>query len=186
MLDTAWTSVNCYYTNIPTIDVCGIAQGSAINQRISYEIKPQRLDIAASILANSSAGAGTAVRMLVVQSYGAEVAAIPSVANILNDTGLGAVNSTLWMQKPYFQQRKLYHVLHDEMFKFTAFGGYCDLHIIQRSISLAGCRSVTYVDGAAALTSNAGGRIYVYFVSSEPVGNAQSLQHQCRLHYLDA
>ena len=81
-------------------------------------------------------------------------------------------------------QSKALKLLHDETFVNTKYGGLGDLVQFKRRVDLRGCRSVDYMGSSTAISDNAGGRIYVYFISSEST-LGQSASYTARLWYMD-
>lgn len=165
------------------IDVCAISQGTAINQRVGVQIQPLVLDVQLKALAAAATVASTGLRMLVVQSLGSEVS-IPAVDEIINNVAGNCSLADIWALFQYPQQSKSLRLLHDETFVLSKYGQYGDLVQAKRRIDLRGCRSVDFLGSSTAISDNAGGRIYVYFMSSEST-LAQSAYYTARLWYMD-
>ena len=175
------TTIDNSGTNI--VDTCAIAQGTAFNQRVGLKIQPLVLDIQCNALANASTVASTAFRMLVVQSMGSEVST-PAIDEIINNVAGNCTLGDVWKLFQYPPQSKALKLLHDETFVNTKYGGFGDLVQFKRRVDLRGCRSVDYMGSSTAISDNAGGRIYVYFISSEST-LGQSGSYTARLWYMD-
>ncbi len=165
------------------VDVCAIAQGTAINQRVGLQIQPLVLDVQLKALANAATVASTGLRMLVIQSQGSEVS-IPAIDEIINNLAGNCTLADVWALFQYPPESKALKLLHDETFVLSKYGQYGDLVQAKRRIDLRGCRSVDYMGSSTAVTDNAGGRIYVYFISSEST-LAQSAYYTTRFWYMD-
>ena len=165
------------------IDTCAISQGTAFNQRVGLQIQPLVLDIQCKALANASTVASTAFRLLVIQSMGSEVST-PAIDEIINNVAGNATLGDVWALFQYPPQSKALRLLHDETFVVSKYGQYGDLQFFKRRVDLRGCRSVDYMGSSTAVADNAGGRIYVYFISSEST-LAQSAYYTARLWYMD-
>jgi len=165
------------------VDTCAISQGAAFNQRVGLSINPVALDLQVNALANASTVASTAFRVLVIQSLGSEVS-IPAIDEVINNIAGNCTLSDVWKLFQYPPQSKALRLLFDETFVNSKYGSFGDLVAVKRRIDLRGCRSVDYMGSTTAVSDNAGGRIYVYLISSEST-LAQAGYYTARLWYMD-
>ncbi len=162
-----------------------IQQGTDANERVGLEIQPMSLSLKAIVASHTGATSSCFTRVLVFQSHAAETAP-PSDVSLIQDY-LGAGSSAMivynhrnWASEP------LYSVLLDDVITTSAYGQYRDIVEKEYLLNLKKANPVMYLDASTAISGNKGGRIYVYFLSGETMGNGQTVTYHARLTYSDA
>lgn len=166
-------------------DLCQVAQGADVMNRVGMWIKPTQLDLNLYLSPSSGSTQSCIFRLMLIQSIGSEVA-VPSQADIIDD-----VNSAITdAERPFCQQnyltKKTFHILRDEYHIVSSVGTTGDQVAVKWSmkLSLARCE---YKGASASIANNVRGRLYLFGLTTEGLlsSNRPIVGYHARIHYVD-
>lgn len=166
-------------------DLCQIAQGSDVYQRIGDSIKPIRFELNFMLNCASAATTACRIRIMLIQSMGSEVAN-PAAASILEDINGAVTDAERMFCQQNFVQRKLYHILKEEYLTVSPLGQYNEKVSCSWAMNIPAAK-VQYSSNSSSIASNVRGRMYLYVFTEEGVLSSSRplAAYHARVYYQD-
>lgn len=179
------------YDNPIIMDLCAIAGGSSINQRIGNKIAPNGFQIAISIIGPTTSPNFGVVRIALIQDMTiiTEALTVDDIKNYYNNIqNDGATRGLLpWMPKNY-QRQSTYRVLHDEVGTIMSVPSTNSTWVKHFYVKpKGGMKPVSYQGVSDEITDNAGGRVFLMIFGNNSVGVTTNcfVTAHVRMYYKD-
>lgn len=166
-------------------DLCQVAQGSDVYQRIGDSIKPIRFELNFNLNCASAAASCCRIRIMLLQSMGSEVS-VPTGASILEDINGAITDAERMFCQQNFVLRKQYHILKEEYLTVSPKGQYGEKVSCQWAMNIPAAK-IQYSSSSSSIASNVRGRMYLFVYTEEGVLSSDRplAAYHARVYYQD-